>query len=471
MSETRNSKISTTKNLETPNSRDVSPNPPRSPSHISTQKMNIRENFENVIPDKSSLMETRSESNSHNESHRQIPEEKITLNFKNHISTNPTLAKLSKAAKNLINNLLDEIEENFLRRTKGIPITFAVRQSETNSISTNTVTSCTINEDFTPNSNTDNQNSDFKLILERLTKMEQNIEANNKLINNIQHKTSFNVDCSVEKPRESDNAITYANIAANQFHKSSLLIKPKSAKETIKIVNKLQSLKCPDNINILNLKMNKNIIDIKTKNETDKNRLKDFLQKQPISNDLTIEDKTPLRRKVIFYNIPDSLTEEKLIDSINQKLNFTADTDEILVMSKIEGKKANEHWVVSLPRLNAIELTKFKSLQIGFRKIFFKKFFNITRCTVCQTLNEHTAQECKLKRYCSLCAEDHNYKDCRSKTLNCINCELYNKRCLRYSVDKNDPILNQLRNTNHSAASTQCPTFMEKYYEVIESKY
>jgi Icc-related predicted phosphoesterase len=80
-------------------------------------------------------------------------------------------------------------------------------------------------------------------------------------------------------------------------------------------------------------------------------------------------------RRVIFYNIPENITEEKLKNIINENLRFTIDTELIQSILKIPGKNDKEHWIMSMPRSYAIELTKDKFIQYGFQRIYLKKIY------------------------------------------------------------------------------------------------
>jgi hypothetical protein len=385
-------------------------------------------------------------------------EESITFKFLNELSTNSILTKLSKSAKNLIRELLEDIETKFLRRIKGIPINYSHPSKETVSLSTNTEP---------VEKNQPNNNEDLKVILNRLNDIEKNLETNNKIVQDIQTRTLS----ATESLQTNSNLKSFASIVANTTHKNSIILRPKTAKEAPKIIHRLQKLNCPNNIKILKVRTDKEKIDIRTNNETEKNNLKEFLSKQAISTDIVIEDKTPAKRRVIFYNITENLTEEKIKDMINEHLGFTIDNKEINLQMKIPGKYEREHWIFQMPRSYALELTKEKYLQNGFQKIFFKKYIHIPRCTRCNILNKHTTKQCTYKNYCSNCTEEHHFTECKSKNFECINCKEYNNSCLKKASCNTDPILKTLRNTNHSAASNLCPTYFSLYEEIIKNKY
>jgi hypothetical protein len=433
------------------------------------QRMNLKNpitELENMNPDVNSddLSRHETNSNSTSQSSRQLinklTEDDITFDFRNQITINPTFSKLSKSAKNLMFSLLKDIEEKHLLRTKGIPINFSKFSLETANIGINTEET---SENQPSNSPVKN---DIKLILERLNQMETKITANNELIQDIQKKTS-----TTAQTTDSNDPKSFAKIVANSLQKNSLIIKPKQANETPRIFTQLQKITCPKNIKILNIRTDKDKIAIKTNNETEKNNLKDFLSNQPITSNATIEDKTPTRRRVIFYNIPDNITEENIKDIINENFSFTIDIEDIQLLFKLPGQNDKEHWVFQMPRTIAIELTKNKYIQNGFQRLYLKKYLYIPRCTKCNVLNRHTAKNCSNKCYCSNCSENHHYTQCNIKTLQCVNCVDYNKKLIKAAKNDSDPILEHLRDINHSAASYICPTYLNIYDEIITNRY
>jgi hypothetical protein len=179
----------------------------------------------------------------------EFTEENITYNFYNNLSTNPTLSKLSKHAKTLIIELLKEIDNNYFGRTKGIPLTFTKIQTETLNRSTNI--------EHTVLENNANKNEDFKIILERLNKMERNIASNDELILNLQNRPN---NTNIENP----NKKTFASIVSDNNNKHRIIIKPKVARETPRILTQLNTLECPKNVKIITVRTDKDKIAIRT---------------------------------------------------------------------------------------------------------------------------------------------------------------------------------------------------------------
>lgn len=90
-------------------------------------------------------------------------------------------------------------------------------------------------------------------------------------------------------------------------------------------------------------------------------------------------------------------------------------------------------------------------VNIGWGEHYVREDLNIiTRCFNCQGFY-HKASDCKKDATCAKCAENHATKDCSSANRKCINCTNNNSANLKDTTD-----------INHTAYSTQCPTFMNK---------
>lgn len=334
-------------------------------------------------------------------------EHSLTSNFKNALVTDTTLRKISQKAQQLILALLEDIEEEHFRALE----------------------SCKVNNPILHSPET-------SFLMQKIDSLSNKIELLSS------------------RPPSFADVVSFPPLEAP---KSTLVIKPTNPQLIPKLASQLQQLKPPKDIQLTKLKVLQNSIELRTSSEPAKETLKKFLSEN-ISPENQVEDKTPITSKIIFFNVPEDLKEEDLVEYIKIKLNQDKSLPlRISLIKRIGARKEKfEHWTVLLPKKTAQQLLQSNYVLHGFYKIFYKRHIFVKRCTHCQQLNHHSASSCQAKRpYCSTCGGRHNYNDCTAIALCCINCTDYNKQLQK--TPNHDPA--KLCDTNHSAASSTCPQY------------
>lgn len=66
-------------------------------------------------------------------------------------------------------------------------------------------------------------------------------------------------------------------------------------------------------------------------------------------------------------------------------------------------------------------LIEARRVMVGWDTCVVYESFDVTRCFKCCGYH-HLAKNCNAPITCSKCGSDHDYKDCKSESLKCINC-------------------------------------------------
>jgi len=93
----------------------------------------------------------------------------------------------------------------------------------------------------------------------------------------------------------------------------------------------------------------------------------------------------------------------------------------------------SRHVVIEVSPNLRRELLALKKIKLQWSTCRVEEFVAVTRCVKCLGFG-HTARFCQKQQKCSLCAEDHYWKDCGTKHLiHCSNCAKANT----YGHDEN----------------------------------
>lgn len=178
--------------------------------------------------------------------------------------------------------------------------------------------------------------------------------------------------------------------------------------------------------------------------EEDLEEMKIKLEEEETSN---ICIKVPFKRnpKLIIYNVPEDIVEE----DIQKELLTDEEGSTAIYKFKLRGKNGNTHMVFEVsPNINR-KIKKSRSVAVGWTVLTAREFHSIRRCFNCQCFG-HISVDCPNKSYCGKCSEGHKTESCKSRYLNCANCDYSN-----YKFGTN-------LNTDHAAWDRKCPCYLEE---------
>lgn len=209
-------------------------------------------------------------------------------------------------------------------------------------------------------------------------------------------------------------------------------------KETLNKMEKIEQFK------ITNVKHSNKALEIRCSTEKEMDSLKHELQQQNDLKNYDIINKQPKMIKLIFFNIRDDWSLETLLSYLLQESD---DASQITIIEKKGSRYPNlEHWVLLIPRQLALNFFHRK-IFIGLQRLYFKRYVSLIRCLKCQVFGHHYTK-CTNNQYCSLCQDEHNWKNCTAKSPTCVNCYFSNTdQQTDYDI-------------NHSSADRSCPYYL-----------
>lgn len=83
--------------------------------------------------------------------------------------------------------------------------------------------------------------------------------------------------------------------------------------------------------------------------------------------------------------------------------------------------------ILQLDKTSYYRIFQKGRIKIGWNICRAEEYFNIIRCFNCHGYG-HFARDCKNQAICPKCRVTHDKNNCKSPTLNCINCINANKK-------------------------------------------
>lgn len=90
-----------------------------------------------------------------------------------------------------------------------------------------------------------------------------------------------------------------------------------------------------------------------------------------------------------------------------------------------------------------------KRISIGWNRCIVYEVIRVKRCFKCQGYN-HISENCRNKKSCRNCGDEHDMKECECVYKKCVNCVTINEK------------FNTQFAYNHSSNDPNCPIFLRK---------
>lgn len=347
---------------------------------------------------------------------------KITAKLANELETNKIFNKVSKQAKQFIQDALDEIETTY----------------------TNKILSLISNLSINP--------------LER----EDTLQPLYDKFKVIEDKIS---DLQTQLPQSK----SYASALKNSSKlPTTLKIFPQPGTSEENILDEIKALDCPKGVNLTKLKKTKGAVELRTNSVAAKDILKPFLEEK--LKTAVVKDKRPALTRVIFHNAS-AHSEEEVLQSLSA---YGLQKEDITQVATLNSKRdQHQHWVFDITKAKAeahllqnYSDDKPSYILIGFKKLYFKIFRRLIRCLNCHVLGAHNHQQCDASPFCVICGEKgHNDFNCTKQT-SCINCSHFNDSIAEKSKGKIAPF-----DENHPASDSACPSYRLCLQRLIRGQF
>lgn len=165
--------------------------------------------------------------------------------------------------------------------------------------------------------------------------------------------------------------------------------------------------------------------------------------------------------KIQVFDIPERMTEEEILENIADQ-NLPASIPQKFARNAFKiNQRSGSHdastsWVIEIHPALRNYLIKIGKIYTSWRAHSVRDYIRVTRCYRCQKYG-HVAKHCKSNPQCGMCAStDHETKNCRhtdhQERHKCSNC-----------------IRNKFHDTNHHTGSSDCPVYVKRLKDLINS--
>lgn len=163
------------------------------------------------------------------------------------------------------------------------------------------------------------------------------------------------------------------------------------------------------------------------------------------------------RLKIV--NSFEKMTNDEIIMNLKNQ-NDLPQTAEIKIITQIK-KKLNEasnvekyDIVIEADKDTHDTMMNKQSVNLGWTRCKVYKHTHLIRCYNCCGY-AHIAKDCKNKRACSKCGDEHKRSECTNDNKKCVNCKVI---CEKFKLNLN---------TNHEAFDKNCEIFRKKSAQIL----
>lgn len=177
--------------------------------------------------------------------------------------------------------------------------------------------------------------------------------------------------------------------------------------------------------------------------------------KKVLSEKYAIDIQNALKPRVKIIGFDESVSKDKLVDTIKKQNSTLQDVDmNVVRLKKNERHKSNP--MTALVEVDAsllVKLIKLQRVNVGWFRCRVVEDINVNQCYNCFEYG-HKACDCTAPACCPKCAECHEFNECESDFQKCVNCYNHNRQ---FKLNEE----NQL-DIAHSSWSTDCPIFLRR---------
>lgn len=282
-----------------------------------------------------------------------------------------------------------------------------------------------------------NENKNF------LIKQEVEIKEVLKQLKNMNEKENSGKHIQMDQTVEETYALVVKKVPP-------IIIKPKEKQEPKITKEAIKNSVNPTELSIkINSVKNKNngVVVIGCDSEVSSKKMENAL-KTKMGENYSIHPGTLKDPKLIIRGLKKQYTDEDLYEMLKNQNDIDSG---IKIIKLFESKKVKNRYnaIIQVEKTIYDKIIKEGKLNMGWEKCAVYEYTNVKRCFKCWGYN-HEAKECRNKKVCPKCAEEHEEKECNNTQTKCVNCLSANLR-LRLNLD-----------INHDSRDKHCEVFKQK---------
>lgn len=266
-----------------------------------------------------------------------------------------------------------------------------------------------------------NEVTTLRMENELLKELNNELQARNKLLDNIVSKANSNV-----------NKLSYASVTKSEPKKvekvPNTYEKPKNKNSNTQTLTKVKNkLTCDLAIPINMIRKNKNgQVAVKYKNSVDVARAKTVLSDK-LGADFSVELEHLKLPRIKVINVDSEMSKEELCVDIYHR-NFLEIDGAFNIIADFKNRSDYRTLILEVTSESYLHLKNngFR-LYIGHQCCRIFDYFNFNLCYKCGRFN-HSHKTCSNDDTCLTCAGSHPTKMCTSQAKKCLNCIFYNEK-------------------------------------------
>lgn len=291
---------------------------------------------------------------------------------------------------------------------------------------------------------------------ERVTRNEKQIvrivEQIDDLKSVVSEKTEKIVDemknRAIPAPGKNEIAQSYAEKVKMINNESLLMLKPKCNQNSAVTEGEVKKHIDPTKVNIKSLKkMPKGGILIECVDLSEKREVEKIMTEKMSDNyEVVVPNLTNPRVKIVGIN--EEMEESELIKALKSQNDFLKGSD-IKIVHFFGTRRKDFTAIVELDAQAFERCMSNKKVKVMWSRCNVMEDINVFRCFKCNGFN-HKGDKCKNKQSCKKCAGNHDFHQCKSKKVECVNCKYANEK------------YNLKLNINHSVTSDDCAVYLRR---------
>jgi hypothetical protein len=286
---------------------------------------------------------------------------------------------------------------------------------------------------------------------DRQNQLLANIEKTVNKMSKQKEESDVQIIEQIEKVVKNSTKPTYAQKVKSNLQETVLIIQPKKDQESSETQKEIKSKIDPANVEVSSIRnISKGAVALGCKTKEAVAKLQQVVTER-LGDSYELKIPVGLNPQIKIVGLSEKWSEIELATKLRAQ-NIIFENCETLKVCKIEVTKARTdrfNAIIEVGGKNFDQIMKMERMNVGWDRCRFFENMNVRRCFNCKGYN-HKADDCKNKKACAKCAEDHDTKDCKNATEKCINCILANKN------------LNLNLNVNHCAWSKLCKVYKRR---------
>lgn len=299
----------------------------------------------------------------------------------------------------------------------------------------------------------ENYKSLFNLVKENETKMSEEINKTNKMMEQRVKEAKTEIVNEIKKTQTSAGSETYAS-KLKSSNSVPVILKPKNNQNSDITEKEVKEKIKPSALNVQVkgiTKRHDGAVAIRCENESGRNALTEEI-KDKMGSDYEVQAPRMRSPKILIVGMTEELNKDIIVQAIIKQNDVECGHLECVKVYKSYKNPQVYNAIIETDGDGYNQIMKRKKINIEWDRCPVYESCGVLRCFKCWGFN-HTSKVCKNDhQICAKCSETgHTYKDCKNNYNKCINCKNAKERLKLSDID-----------TNHDCRDSNCRVLQRK---------